>query len=481
MKILFIYCEDVKNDIFQTNHDVPLNSNDQIPFGIGYLTAVLKQHGHEINLLVLTRKQMLKKTDAMIQKVHPDVICFSVVFREYANYIKIADYVKKKYSSIVLVAGGPHISLHPDEALESSLDVLCLGEGEKALTELMDKIEHGEPYEHLFNIWMKKDGKVYKNPIRPFNTELDSFPMPLREIWKPYIQHPDTPISILLGRGCYFSCTYCCNHALKKVADGQYVRYRSPENIFEEIRYLVKNYPDNDTIYFETEAMNCDKQFLNDFCTKLVQFNKTLDRTVYYGTNIRVTPNEDWNSIFKLFRKANISYVNIGLESGSERVRSEIMRRKYTNEDVLNAAKAARKHRIYTMLYVMVGLPTETREEYEMSVDMVRKCKPTVIHMGIFYPYPGTDLYKYCEEHNLCRKLKKDSGRNIASLDMPQFSRREVQKQYNLFYPRVYSKTKRERRYMYMLITLGTITGIKWFDKRAMNRLKGRTVNEEDV
>lgn len=481
LKILFIYCENTKNDIYKFKNGKPLYSNDQIPFGISYLSSALKDAGHEVFLTVLEGHEVLNNVESEIQSVKPEAVCFSVVFREFDQYMYIADYIKKRHTEIYIIAGGPHISLFPNEAIKTSLDIISLSEGEISLVELMNHLQSGEDYTKIPGIWAKIDGTIYRNETRPFNCDLDKLSYPDRDMWLPFIENTSTPISILLGRGCYFGCTYCSNHALKNISKGKYVRYRSVENILGEISYLVEHFPKNDTIYFEIEAINCDHEFMKEFCTKLVEFNKRQSRTIYYGTNVRITPNMDWPYIFKMFRKANIGYVNIGLESGSERVRREIMNRIYSNDDVLQAMMAAKKNRICTMLYVLVGLPTETMEEFEMSVEMIRRCKPTTIHMGIFYPYPGTDLYVLCEKKGLLSTLKADIGRNIASLDMPQFSRRNIQNVYDMFYPRIYAHSRFEMYYIYILIKLGRITGIRSINEKAVRTIGKREVADSYV
>lgn len=222
MRILFFYCENVKSDIFKTSNGKPLYSNDQIPFGISYLLTALQDAGHEVFLSVLEGHKVLDEVDLKIKNVNPNVVCFSVVYREYAQYLYIANFIKRIYPKIYLVAGGPHISLFPEEAIQTSLDILSLGEGEISLVKLMNCLQAGEDYTKILGIWAKVDGKVYRNETMPFNCELDKLSYPNRDIWFPFIENTKTPIPILLGRGCYFSCTYCSNHALKKVSKGKY-------------------------------------------------------------------------------------------------------------------------------------------------------------------------------------------------------------------------------------------------------------------
>ncbi|MDD3811453.1 MAG: radical SAM protein [Bacteroidales bacterium] len=454
MKILFIYSETLKRNIYPVTTKKPLYANDEIPFGISYLSSALKQHGHLTDVLLITLHTPKKHIDRVIQSYNPDVICMSTVFREYQTIIQTAAYIKKKYPAIILVAGGPHVSLNPELCIQNSFDIICQSEGEQAITELINSLENGEDLVDIQNLWIKKEDRVIKNKSRCFNQKLDSLPFPDRKMWQEYIVDNKTPISLLVGRGCPFNCTYCCNHALREVASGQYVRFRSPKNIIEEIKQILHEFPENDTIYFEVEAINVNMDYVEDLCKTLHEFNKTLNRNIFYGANIRIIPSQDINHLFSLFRLANISYINIGLESGSERVRSEIMKRNYSNEDVYKVVRTAKRYRILSMLYIMIGLSTETLVEYEETLQILKKCQPYSTQLNIFCPYPGTVLYEYCREHNLLPDNLRDLGRNVAVLDMPQFSKKEIQKQYYKFYPRLYSKNRMQYVILYLLSLL---------------------------
>lgn len=481
MRILFIYSESMKNDLFKTDNNKPLYSNDQIPFGVSYISAVLKQGGHTTDVYVLSPRTTPKEACRYIERVRPDILAFSLVYREYHRMVDLAKIIREQFHDMFMVAGGTHITLHPDEAIEAGFNAICIGEGEETMLELANRMQKGEDLLGIKNIWLKAEGVVHKSALREFNCNLDALPFPDRDMWIPFIENTRTAISVLLGRGCNFCCAYCCNHAIKRAIPGQYVRFRTPENIFKEIEYIVEHYPEHDTVYFEVEAINSDMNFFEEFMTKLVEYNKSLPRTIHYGTNIRVVSNQDWNTIFKTMRRANIGFINIGLESGSARIRKDIMKRNYSNDDVLQAVQAAKKNRILTLLYAMMGLPTETKEEYEGTVEMIRKCRPNILHMGVFYPYPGTDLYKLCDDLHLLPKLKKDVGRNIASLDMPQFSRRQIQKEYNMFFSRMYAKTRFEFWYLYLLITLGIRLGSSKLNQIIMKRIGKRQIVEHYI
>jgi radical SAM superfamily enzyme YgiQ (UPF0313 family) len=429
MKILFLFSESKRNDLFKTDKQKPFVSNDQIPLGPSYISAVLKQHGHETDVFVLVPTTTKNTVYRVIKAYQPDMLAFSLVYREYDRIVALAKEIKRDFPEIFQLCGGVHVTLHPEELERQSFDAICVGEGEFAVLELVNLLEKQQPILDIPNIWVRVNGKTHQSSQRPFFHELDTLPYPDRDMWIPFISDHHTPFSILLGRGCPYNCTYCCNHALKRTAPGCYLRFRKPREIIKELDYLIRKYPENDVVYFEVEAINSDEEFLKLFLDELIIFNKTLSRSIHYGTNIRLQKGQAWDNTFKKMRKANFGFINIGLESGSNRVRKEIMKRDYDNEDVLNACMAARKNRIITLLYAMIGLPTETINEYEQTVEMIRKCRPNIIHMGIFYPYPGTDLYEICEEMGMLSNLKHDFGRNYASLNSKQFPRRRIQKE----------------------------------------------------
>jgi len=461
MRVLFIYSETLKKNIYPVTTKRPLYANDEIPFGVAYLSSALEQYGHLTDVFIVTLRTPRKQINQVIRSFKPEIICMSTVFREVETITKTAAYIKEKYSDIILVAGGPHVTLNPELFMQSSFDIICQGEGEQAITELINNIEQREKIDDIQNLWFKKDDCIVRNEPRCFNQDIDSLAFPNRKMWKRYIVNNKTPISILVGRGCPFNCSYCCNHALKKAASGQYVRFRSPQNVITEIKQVLREFPENDTIYFEVEAINVNMDYVEALCKSLNEFNKTLKRNIFYGANVRIIPSQDIDHLFSLFRLANICYINIGLESGSERVRSEIMKRNYSNEDIYEMVRTAKRYRILSMLYVMIGLPTETLVEYEETLQILKKCQPYSTQLNIFCPYPGTVLHEYCREHNLLPDNLRDLGRNVAVLNMPQFSKKEIQKQYYKFYPRLYSKSKMQYAILYFFSVLVQKYGFK--------------------
>jgi radical SAM superfamily enzyme YgiQ (UPF0313 family) len=141
------------------------------------------------------------------------------------------------------------------------------------------------------------------------------------------------------------------------------------------------------------------------------------------------------------FQRANIRYINVGLETGSEHLRRHVLHRpSYTNEDIVWFCDIVKTYNIKSNLYVLIGLPDETLQDFWETIAVSRNCNPGKIFFGIFYPYPGTDLHRLAAEKGYFRPDQIDSRaeRSRVVLNMPGFSRRQIYWYYHLFYFYVY-------------------------------------------
>ncbi|MFH1189217.1 MAG: radical SAM protein [Candidatus Omnitrophota bacterium] len=433
MNILFIISVD---DIFTPQK--PLRTPEQMQFGISYISSLLKQKGHSTRLAVLSRllgPRNKRVIDGMLSGYKPDLVCFTSVSTEYPFIVRIARYVRERFPGTYLIIGGPHVSLNPESAMREAFDAVCIGEGEYPALELAAQLERGVEPSGIKNLWFKKGARVEKNPVRPFLQDLDALPMPDREMWREWTSDkPDVRHPVLLGRGCPFECTYCCNHALKALAQGPYVRFRLTEKILGEIKEIISLAPGVKSIYLEVETIGADKAWALDLCDKLAELNAALDIPVSYGTNLRIAPNVDLETLFSAFEKSNFTTVNIGVESGSERVRREILNRHYSNKDIVRAAGLAREHKLKVNFYNLIGVPGETAEDFKETIKINRECLPDKAYAHIFYPYPGTKLYDVCIKKALLPEpVSTKLERCMAVLDLPGFSRKQIQKSFVRF------------------------------------------------
>lgn len=443
MKVLFVYTQD-----HIVSPRKPLEYAEQMQLGISYISAVLKAHGHTTQLVVASRyfrrtgRALFKKA---LTEFKPDLIAYTSVGTQYEFISSLAGYARGIAPQAYSLIGGPHASLNLDEVIDGPFDAICIGEGEYPTLELVQALASGESPDRIANLWIKRDGGLQKNAPRPFMDNLDSLPLPDRQIWLDWIDLPARPrFAVLLGRGCPFECTYCCNHRIKQLAPGKYVRLRSVSSIVGEIDQLARQWPGLDELYLEVETIGLDRPWLSELCAGLAEFNAGRPEPIAFGANLRITPGCDFAQVFSQMNRANFTFINIGIESGSQRIRKDVLARQYSNEDVIRTVTQARAEGLAVGMFNLIGVPSETVEDFQMTVQLNRQCRPDWLNTSIFYPYAGTRLTERCLSEGL---LPKREGlgrveRAGAALDLPGFSRRKIFRSYVWFNYYVYKGTK---------------------------------------
>lgn len=442
MKILFIYSFESP---FLVNR--PLLSPKYIQFGISYLSSFLKQSNHDVKLLVLSRSFGNRNYDILRKKIEdfkPGIIGFYSTASHYDFISNISKFIKLKYPEIFLISGGPHTTLNPDEVIKDNFDAICIGEGENPMLELTNMLEKNKFPSNIKNLWIKKGDIIEKNEMAPFYENLDLLPFPDREIWDEYIYYTpffsEENISVLLGKGCPYSCTYCCNHALRKITTGKYVRFKSPKTIVEEIKLVHAKYPLENSLYLEVESFNVNNEWAIEVCNEIEKYNRSLNKPLSFGVNIRILADTKFDALFEACKRANILDLNIGLESGSERLRRDILKRNYSNYDFENIINSVKKYGLRYKFFAMIGIPEETSEDFKETVRICRIFQPKYVYLSIFYPYPGTELYELCKKMNLLEEkiVIGREERTQATLNLPGFSKKQIQKSFLWFNYNVY-------------------------------------------
>jgi tRNA A37 methylthiotransferase MiaB len=443
MNILFVY------SLHSQNFARPLRTWVDVPLGLSYLCSVATLHGHRTRVVSLSSvrsvEQNCERIERAIAEFQPGLIGFSAVATQYPFILRIASHVRQNHKRAFLLIGGVHATLNPEQVMAGPFDAVCVGEGEYPTLELADMLDSGGKPSRIANLWLRNGEKA--GP-RPFLENLDELPFPHREMWRPWIETPQMrEAAILLGRGCPHDCTYCSNHALRRVASGRYVRMRSPSNIASEIRHLLSEYPCMKLVYFEVETIAANKPWLFRLCDELKRLNSTVLHAPAYSTNLRISPTSLDDMVFRSLAAANFWAIDVGLESGSERIRTQVLRRNYTNADFLKAAELTHKYGMKLRVYNMLGLPGETHTDHMETVRLNLLAKADEDFTGIFFPYPGTDLYERCRARGLigaeeqCYDFRHERGR--AFLDMPEYPAKQVETDLAWLPYRLYGGRKR--------------------------------------
>ncbi|PIU89538.1 hypothetical protein COS64_00430 [archaeon CG06_land_8_20_14_3_00_37_11] len=386
VKVLFVYVNPLR---------IPY-----IDLGIASLSAYLKERSVETGLVDFTFGLKEKKALSVMKSFAPDIVCFSSRSGEYDDVKKMARLFRKNHKALY-VCGGIHPTVFPEEVINSKVfDALCIGEGEEALYELAGKISRKKNYFSVQNFWFRKGAEIVRNPVRSLIKDLDALPIIDYDLFdmNQYLTVRYGQVDYVSARGCPFQCAYCINHFLIKKYKGKgvYARTKSGKKIIDELKLLKSKYPKIRSVKIADELFIINNERL-DYLGK--HYNKEIG--LPFECDVRADFCTD-NKI-KLLKMMGCSKLNIAIESGDEKLRYELLKKRISDEHIINAFKYARKYGIPTMSFNIIGFPDETKEQIEKTINLNKIVKPDSIQVTIFTPFKGTDLYNYCRENNLLK------------------------------------------------------------------------------
>ncbi len=396
MKVLFIYPD------FAADAKVGDKKKGFYSEGLAALSAYLKEHGHQATLYHLTAPVNQEEFQERLNQEDPGLVAFSVRTSNFPFVQNYAGWVKKA-GGYLTVAGSYHATIAPEETISTpGIDIVNLGEGELSLLELVKTLDKGGDYTKIENFWVKQGDNIIKNPVRPLVEDLDSLPLPDFELFD-YPELESSAIktaSLMLSRGCPYNCTYCCNHQIREVYPNKrsYTRFRSPDRSIEYIKKIIDNYDFIEYISFMDNILPMKKDWFVEF-TELYKKEINLP----FACNFRV--NLVTEDVVKILKDAGCYRLHFGVESGNDYIRNDILNRKISREQVINAFKACRDAEISTLAYNMVGLPFEDRAKALDTIKLNAEIQTDRALAAIFYPYPNTKAYEMSVEAGFIEKI----------------------------------------------------------------------------
>jgi len=404
MKILFIH-----PDI--SRRDVP-------NLAIAQLSACLKEKGHETGIVDLTFGGNFNTIKTKIINYKPDIIAFSSKTAEFPYHLKLANRIKD-FFEIPIIFGGVHPTTVPEEVIKyKSIDFICVGEGDLAFPELVESLKKREE-PNIKGIWTKKN----KNSF-PQLTDLNVIPFMDRDIFdfEKYLKVTDGNIDIIAGRGCVFSCTYCQNNFINKKYNGKYHRIRKPTKVIEELEMLKSKY-NVKTFHFHDDTFTINSKWIEEFCKLYLQKIK-----VPFICHVR--PETLSDKVCNSLKKAGCLFLRMGIEHGNEEYRKNILKRFYTNNQIIKAFENAKAHGLKTYTYNMVGLPNETKELHNETIKLNSLLQPDSTSISTFVPFPNTELYDRCISKGLINKRTNISMsyKDKSILKNPYLTKNEIRK-----------------------------------------------------
>lgn len=360
------------------------------PMNLLYLATMLKNKFSDLKITVkdYTVEHFSKRNlFSFLEKEKPFLVgltCFSVNLYDAFELCKM---IKDFNKEIYIFVGGPHTAIFPQETIKQPfIDLLCQGEGEKAVIQVVRNILEARNLTNIPNVWSKKNGEIIKPPaISNSHENIDEIPFPdqsfvdLYKYFHPFLFNGRGLINIIAGRGCPFACTYC-NTALRKP------RLRSCENIIDEISLNVRKF-DIRNVFFTDDTFNIKVDRIFEIAEELLKRNIKIS----WAFRGRVSSlNEE---AFKVAKKSGLVHITLGVEDFTDEG-LKMIKKNITIQQVKEAFNLCNKYNIKTTANFIIGLPhNQMPDKHNLLAKFISELSPTTIQTSILALLPGSELY----------------------------------------------------------------------------------------
>lgn len=376
------------------------------PISLGYLAASLTKNGWEnIEIIDCVLHRITpEKFEEEVRKRMPDVLGMTVFSNNLPMIRRQMEIAKKVNPKIVNIIGGPHPSAVPADELFAyfgeSVDFAFSGEGDKGLPMLFDKIfgRKDIPYEEIPGLIWKENGD-YRSNAAYMETNLDILPMPRWDMMPPD-KYPHAtmgsffknfPIAfIVTSRGCPFQCTFCAS----KPVVGRNIRFRSVENVLEEIRFVSRTYGIKEFhILDDNFTLNRERAF--EICRRVIE--EKIPITFYAVNGLRLDTLD--KELLSTMKEAGFFAINVGIESGAQRILDH-MKKNLKKELVREKTNLISSMGFMVSGLFIVGYPAETREDIEETIEFAKSLKIDRATFSLYLPLPGSEMYSLLKANN---------------------------------------------------------------------------------
>ncbi len=385
------------------------------PAGLAYLAAVLERAGIDVIIIDMTAERIdFHALQKKISAFTPDIVGITTNVAIAKQACLTGKFVKKYFPQVQVIFGGPWATVNAEYIITRGIgDVVVVGEGEDTFLELCHHIQEGKPLNDVKGIGFKAaSGAVIKTGARPFIENLDAIPFPAWYLFPPskHYMHfnryfPYFPV--LTTRGCIYDCIHCT-----KFVHGYKIRYRSVENVLDELVLLKKKHG-------AKEVFIIDDNFTMSraYCTGVLKgiIKRGIDLKINFSNGIRadtVTP-----GLVKLLKRAGTYSIALGVESGNDTILKHIG--KHTNTGAIRyAASLIKKENMVLRTFFILGLPGDTDKTMSETIQFARELDADYAHFFMANVFPGTKMHDMLKEDtnlprhmfsNFYNKMDKDT------------------------------------------------------------------------
>ena len=406
--ILFTHTYFLRLDPKQWNTGLPYP-----PLGTLYAAALMRQNGYRVTFFDTMFSKTPGEVIEQLNKEQPD---YFVLYDDGFNYLSKMCLTNMREAALSMIAmakknkcriiiSGSDSTDHFEKYLNAGADFVLIGEGELTLLELVNAINSGnKDLSCIQGLVYRKNNEIIRTASRSLIKDLDQLPIPAWDLLniEPYrqswVRHAGYfSINMATTRGCPFKCNWCA-----KPIYGNRYNSRSPGNVVQEIKLLNEKFS-IDHIWFCDDIFGLKPGWVQDFADILEKENLKLNFKIQCRADLLL----EENYINDLAR-AGCTNIWIGAESGSQKILNS-MDKGITVEQVYRATRLLKKHRIHPSFFIQFGYPGETREDIEMTIQMINDLLPHDIGISVSYPLPGTGFYNKVKDQLKAKSNWTDS------------------------------------------------------------------------
>lgn len=393
------------------------------PLGLAWMAAVLEHDGHKVCILDAHAERVdLDHFPSYLRQLGQfELVGITATTALIINGLEIARMVKSQLPHAMIILGGVHPTVLPDEVLtEPAVDLVVRGEGERTISQLAAE----KPLEQIQGISFRFGQAIRHNPDQDLIEDLDSLPMPAYHLLPMDKYHPAIgaakrrpAVSMLATRGCPGRCTFCYR------IFGKRLRVRSGRKIAEEAKFLQDNYGIKEICFYD-DTFTILKREVYAFCQALEDLKTDLTWSCFSRTD---TVDEQ---LLMRMKQSGCHQVMYGIESASAEILSKIGKR--TNvEKSEHAVRITQKVGLDVRAAFMIGNPGETEHTMKEMLTFAIRLDPELVNFNITTPFPGTEMFRWADEKGyLITKNWADYDLAHPVMKLPTVYCKKVQKFY---------------------------------------------------
>jgi len=378
--------------------------------GILYLSAVLEREGIDVDVvpadvLGYDWEDIIKR----IESFKPDILGVTTTTENRFDSFKLVALAKQLNRNIITMLGGPHISMAKEDTLNhvKDVDILCIGEGEKTIIDLVAVLKNDESLSKIKGIFYRdSSGKaVFTGKQAPIES-LDTLPFPARHLIPMEKYNFDIKTrdgrtrktqNIITSRGCPFNCYFCST----PVNWGRRMRGHSPERVLEEIEHLIDRFQ-AEYIWFYDDTLNYNPSRLHKIMDMIIERKLGIKFTCELRIDLVDKP------MLEKMKEAGLELGSFGIEAGNSRIRQDVVRKKFDIKRAFQFVQWSKELDFIPGPFFIFSHHTETWKEAQETLEVIEKVKSinplADISSAILHVYPGTHLESIAKREGIIPK-----------------------------------------------------------------------------